>query len=466
LSAVTAQLPLTGSGVGLLIYPQSGAEKLASVTPTNYQFPPGDLRRYGAVAASDITSALSQAAAQAGQAGPAPIYISAALGTACTVTAGVTISTPAMIYGDGYQRSVISTANDITIFTFPLGASGSIIHDLQLIGKGAGATVPGVIYNNSNQNVMYGMLIRLFGIGVQYQTGANSSYLNMIRDSQIISCQNGFNIDCQKATNQLALFNVTFGGSTGTGLRIFDSAGLGIFGGDCEGMTVCKVDIDCPTLAGGVAQGSHSIIGVDFEGGSTSGGDIRIGVSNNQPVSGVIIAGCEFNQGGGSDSGLNLINAAGVTIQNCAINSGYGGSGLIDGFLRVGANATGVVVSNIGSPTFANNSAVEVYGGSVCIGQNPLTGAAPAPITGGTINTNGYSVQRVSPAAAITGVILQAAIHKGQALTIINEAAAANSITMAVAGTSHVADGVSCVIAGLTMKQFIYDDVTALWYHS
>ena len=48
----------------------------------------------------------------------------------------------------------------------------------------------------------------------------------------------------------------------------------------------------------------------------------------------------------------------------------------------------------------------------------------------------------------------------------MNEAMAANTITMAMAGTSHVADGVTCVIAGLQQKTFKRDATTALWYHS
>jgi hypothetical protein len=92
------------------------------------------------------------------------------------------------------------------------------------------------------------------------------------------------------------------------------------------------------------------------------------------------------------------------------------------------------------------------------------TATAPDPGAGGTINTAGLSVARVSPAAARTGVILQAGSAPGQEVTIINEAAAATSITFAAAGTSNVADGVSDVLAGLNARTFVWDSVTALWY--
>jgi hypothetical protein len=92
--------------------------------------------------------------------------------------------------------------------------------------------------------------------------------------------------------------------------------------------------------------------------------------------------------------------------------------------------------------------------------------SATAPATGnnGTIATT-TSVSRVSPAAAVTGVILQAGTHPGQVCFVINEANAANTITFAAAGTSNVADGVSAVIAGLRQMQFTWDASTNLWYH-
>ena len=39
---------LTAEQVGTIIFPQTAAEIAASVTPTSYQYPSGDVRRYGA----------------------------------------------------------------------------------------------------------------------------------------------------------------------------------------------------------------------------------------------------------------------------------------------------------------------------------------------------------------------------------------------------------------------------------
>lgn len=92
--------------------------------------------------------------------------------------------------------------------------------------------------------------------------------------------------------------------------------------------------------------------------------------------------------------------------------------------------------------------------------------SAPAIANNGTVTTTNVGVARVAPAGAVTGIILQAGTGAGQMCTVINESAAANSLTMAAAATSNVADGVSCVIPGLTQKTFVWDFSTSRWYHN
>lgn len=94
-----------------------------------------------------------------------------------------------------------------------------------------------------------------------------------------------------------------------------------------------------------------------------------------------------------------------------------------------------------------------------------VSATAVATATSGTIATAALDVSRVSPVAAITGVILAAGTASGQNVTVINEATGANSVTFAVAGTSNVANGTSTVIAGLTAATFVWDAGTSLWYH-
>lgn len=89
---------------------------------------------------------------------------------------------------------------------------------------------------------------------------------------------------------------------------------------------------------------------------------------------------------------------------------------------------------------------------------------ASSVATSGTINTVGKSVSKVTTAGNVTGVILQSggSNFDGQQVWVINESA--NTITFAAAGTSHVADGVSDVIAATSARLYVWDINTSLWY--
>jgi hypothetical protein len=117
--------------------------------------------------------------------------------------------------------------------------------------------------------------------------------------------------------------------------------------------------------------------------------------------------------------------------------------------------ATNVAIDNSGTITMT--------GGVLAMTQSAT---APAIASSGTITTAATGVSRLAPAAAVTGVIMQAGTIAGQICIVVNESAAASTITMAAAGTSNVADGTSCVIAGLTQKTFVWDSSTSRWYHS
>lgn len=101
------------------------------------------------------------------------------------------------------------------------------------------------------------------------------------------------------------------------------------------------------------------------------------------------------------------------------------------------------------------------------VAAGPLIGSANAAVattTGGTLTTAGLLITRTSPAGAITGVIMQPGTVDGQICIVENDAIAANTVTMAAAGTSNVSNGVSTVIAGLTSVAYIWNATTNLWY--
>lgn len=88
---------------------------------------------------------------------------------------------------------------------------------------------------------------------------------------------------------------------------------------------------------------------------------------------------------------------------------------------------------------------------------------AVAIASSGTIAASGSQfVSRVAPTGNVTGVILTAGTVAGQGVTVLNESAF--TVTFAASGTSHVADGVSDVVAALTSREFVWDTGTSLWY--
>jgi hypothetical protein len=316
--------------------PRTSAETQAGVTPQDISYLPGDLRRYGARPEGDVTAALAAAVAQAQKPGGSAVYVSAALGGRCTVTAGVTIKSPITVYGDNRYQSVISTSADITMLTISGAQSqGVLITDLQLIGKGAGATRPGILFSGSPYNALERVRVRNFGIGVQFATGEYSSFLNRILGSEII-LNNVVNIDCQFQTHQLSLHQVTFGAAP-TGLHVVDSSGLSVFGGDCEGCTHVCIDLDNTTTR----NGNHYLCGLDLEGNKCAEGDVRIG--KTAEVIGVTLMNFGLSPGAGNKWFVNPLRCGSLTVIGCTIWSGYASGSWIN---RAGQLSNLVCVGN------------------------------------------------------------------------------------------------------------------------
>lgn len=201
----------------------------------------------------------------------------------------------------------------------------------------------------------------------------------------------------------------------------------------------------------------------------------------------------------GTFGGIQIKNFDGVTIENCRfgyetahsfVQETTQGQAILISSTTAGANANMKirgcrVGGSVGGVGFANNSASINQGNTVenCTfnagGTNPVTtpisgawitdleSATSVAIAGaGTITTNGVKTSRVNPAAAVTGVIMQAGSYSGQEITVFNEAIAANTITFAAVGTSRVADGVSSPIPGLVGRKFVWNVAQSLWYRA
>lgn len=114
-----------------------------------------------------------------------------------------------------------------------------------------------------------------------------------------------------------------------------------------------------------------------------------------------------------------------------------------------------------GDPAIVSQTTqAQLFQGRLCTG----TYAAAVVLAGsGTISTTASYVQ-VAPAANVAGIILAAGAYDGQQVTVVNSSAF--TVTFAIAGTSHVADGTADVIAATTARLFFWSANTGLWYRA
>ena len=145
--------------------------------------------------------------------------------------------------------------------------------------------------------------------------------------------------------------------------------------------------------------------------------------------------------------------------------TGYGAAGYLP---LTGGEVTGdltvdgtTYVSGLNAygPVEARSSLL-VQGGEFAL--DVTDSAAAALASAGTITTAGNTTATVAPTANVTGVIMAAPDNWGATFVLIN--ASAYTITMAAVGTSHVANGVTCVVAANSAMMLVWNEHTSTWY--
>ncbi len=335
---------LTQSALGQILNPQTTAELAAGVTPTNYWYLPGNIKRYGAVSngsATINTTAWQAAVAQAIAAGhdAANVYVPFSR-AGYQVNAGATITNiPIRIVGDNPYYSNIYSANNVTLLTIEnvQAGHGVIIEGVGFESTYVGSrTAPLVLVKNSSVGQILQCKIAAGGYGLKFEVGAQapfSCFSWSIEDSTIggnAIC----NIHCAANTNHLQLRNVTFGGSSPIGLYQIDCGGLNILGGDCEACTSVAIDIDATV---DISIGA-CINGVDLESNICPLGVIRIGAT--AMVRNVTLLGGVFHNAGGSEWYINPLRCAGLTVIGCGTNSSTASGDAIN---PAGDNPGGIV---------------------------------------------------------------------------------------------------------------------------
>lgn len=271
---------------------------------------------------------------------PVTLRICGATYTSTANPAFAITSNGASIEGAGVKVSIIQASGNVGGITIASGLQSVVIDGVEVLGSGGASTAIGILNTNAHDNLISRSRVALFGVGVRYATGINSSYINSIRDSRIES-NNTINIEGQLNTNELSLYNVTFGGAPAqTGIKLVDSNTLQLFGGNCEGVTVTCIDLDGTSAF----TASHIISGVHFELNSSTGGDIRIG--NTATLHGVMITGCLFKPDNAATNltPINAVRVNGLTVTGNALLSGYN-----NGKFVTETTTTSVFISGNGS---------------------------------------------------------------------------------------------------------------------
>lgn len=127
-----------------------------------------------------------------------------------------------------------------------------------------------------------------------------------------------------------------------------------------------------------------------------------------------------------------------------------------------GAGTAGTTLLRLNA-TGANVEALAIDAGVAFLSTATAT---PGSGDGETIPCTANVVAYDPNGASRTGVIVQTGLRDGQKLTILNIADAAETVTMAASGTSHVAFGTSCVIARYQAVELTWNAATALWYQN
>lgn len=454
------------NGLAFPGYPRTAAENSASVVPINYyKFPSPwkDISRFvpDNLGINDYSVQLNAAfAAEKNIILPEGTYVfGAALGTPITLRPGQTITGG----GRGSQalattviKVLSTTVQPFNTANISAGTGGLVLSNFCITGPGSGtSTTVALDFVSCYQASLEKMLIIGFLTGWNLRQGvsSNSSFLNSATDCIIAG--NATNIAASLNSNRLTLRNVTFGAggaASTTGLKVYDSLGLSIYGGDCEGCSLVAVDLD-NTVAGVI--GNHLISGVDFEANTATLGDIRIG--NTGMVSTVEINASSFSPGGSNPYPINAQRCDGLAIAHSKMLAGYA-----TGIINVGVSLTNLAI--ICSPSFfAGGSAVAGMvlssTGAKAVGHGAT---AVTLVNGNSIVTAGKRAERFTAAGNITGLALNAGTSAGQQFTIINEVNF--TLTMAAAGISLVANGVACVVPALSQKTFYWDTGTSFWY--
>ena len=269
-----------------------------SVTPTPVERGCIDVRDYGAVANSDITSALQSAVNAASAIKGYGVYVPSKLGS--VIVAGVTVPDNVFLFSDG---AVVRISTNVACLT--IGSNVRVTgFTINGSGKGSNANQHGIVVaHGKSRTTVTNCNFNNLGGAAYYVTNIVDRWQgNRFADFNIFQCGYGVYL------NERAEYNTITGGSI-TNCNV----GLSVTGGNNK---VANVGVNGNVLGFELKAGSNDahgcITGCSFNHNDKAMNFYRTGVHA------YTVTGCEIY-----DAEINLIDAQGVHFHGCEIGT-YG----------------------------------------------------------------------------------------------------------------------------------------------
>lgn len=492
---------LTQVLIGSILYPRTSIETAVSVAPVNFFYPPGVIDRYGTnttPGTTDMSAAFAAALAQqqgvTGQGG-SPMQLLAA--TYLVTTNAIKTQSnqkPVVIFGVPFRSCIVNTApaNTPTIqlidqFTFEI--SGIVF-----AGR---ATFPNTAIDltsaSGGQRTGFGKIIDCVllpnGIGI---------HIAGLNDLVIDSCKywpNGAGGFPGAGTND--------GANALPGAIWSDTNGVGGWNpGEVNHVFIRDLQIGSCNLVSATPPGSGILVDGSLNGSSTAINANH--ASTEWHIDGYDSGSCQRALYTRFCQFFTVENMYSISVRvdnGCTgmmFRSIYSAAFTVDGTQALGGNTrltyiscTGTITAdaaNIESVHINNNWTTEtdlsapkqvlsgvangarsraiIGGDGLSMGPAGAIQLAGTSGAGLTIQTASQTVVRINPNGACTAGILALPTTQtdGAVVKVLNLSGA--TFTMAAAGTSHVADGVSCVIPAQRQMDFTFEISGNLWYHS
>jgi parallel beta-helix repeat protein len=390
---------LTQAAVGAALYPRLAAEISASVTPTAYQFPAINVRRYGAVGdgTTDDTVAFTRAASVAAVIGGA-VYVPAT-DTHYLLTDEITLGGGVSVVGDGWGSRIRQATRDKNVF---IAGNNTTFTGLHLQGDNVTTTAAadkncGVYMDGKAKVTVTGCFFTRFqngGVHVRncqdYKVTGNLFY------------ENPYSIASGALNGDIVVYSI----STATGLRgiiagnhCLSNNDFGIYfdsnGFDLDAVIANNVVVTC---ASGVeaSSGGNRRHGIIAAYGGAAGGRVIItgNVCRNTRLTGIYRAGASTPVGThlivGNHCSANGFSASDSLAGGIYFNVAAPGEtvldNLVEDFKGTSNAANGaIVMNNVPVPVIIRGNTVQ---GSLGHGILLVGTTRNATVTGNTLRNN------------------------------------------------------------------------------